>query len=139
MPSVLAIIESPIFFDTVACFLPILTNDARFCRVEVPIGPNPCTPPLSSAPLANWGPLAVASVTDGTCKTLQLALKATGGVVCLFLVVFILISSNGKEKKKRVQPPLRALGNHSRLSSGFAMYLGVPIEVPGRRICSWHI
>lgn len=99
MPSVLAIIESPIFFDTVARFLPILTNDACFCRVEVPIGPNPCTPPLSSAPLANWGPLAVASVTDGTCKTLQLALKATGGVVCLFLVVFILISSNGKKKK----------------------------------------
>lgn len=137
MPSVLAIIESPIFFDTVARFLPILTNDARFCRVEVPIGPNPCTPPLSSAPLANWGPLAVASVTDGTCKTLQLALKVTRGVVCFWL--FLSSLAPMEKKKKRVQPPLRALGNHSRLSSGFAMYLGVPIEVPGRRICSWHI
>lgn len=86
--------------------------------------------------LAIMGPLAMASVAGGTCKTLQLSLKATGGVVCLFLILFILISSNGK---KRLQPPLGALGNHSRLYSGFAMYLGVPIEVPWRRICSWHV
>lgn len=69
-------------------------------------------------------------VAGGISKTFQLAwvaLRRLGGVICLVLIVFILISFNGT----KAQPPRRALGNRSQLCSSLKSIWVFPVKSPG--------